>query len=66
MAALPLVQELVYAFSKPTMQSHFDFVIIGGGIAGVTCCEQLIGIYNDKKIHKSIRVFHLTLCFHEM
>lgn len=32
----------------------YDFVIIGGGIAGVTCCEQLIQIYNDKCSRKSI------------
>eukprot|EP01084_Bolivina_argentea_P046242 85162_1 len=32
----------------------YDYVIIGGGIAGVTCCEQLISIHNEQKTHKSI------------
>ena len=39
---------------EKSINNHYDFAIIGGGIAGVTCCEQLIAIYNEKQINKSI------------
>ncbi len=33
---------------KPKQQpQHFDNIIIGGGIAGVTCCEELMNLHTN-------------------
>eukprot|EP01083_Nonionella_stella_P222031 792664_1 len=41
--------------SQETIHNNrYNYVIVGGGIAGVTCCEQLIAIHNERKTHHSI------------